>query len=85
MALPWSSWVGTGWTLNAGGVINRQQRGIIDEQMIENFRANQQYVVQIYNAVNSSLGLSDQDAPKYFSLMMRRCSCLEPKSTEVLK
>jgi len=28
------SWVGMGWTLNAGGVLNRQQNGINDEDMI---------------------------------------------------
>jgi hypothetical protein len=30
-----ASWVGTGWSLQAGGVINRQQRGVYDERMIE--------------------------------------------------
>jgi hypothetical protein len=31
------SWVGMGWALNAGGVINRQQRGVQDEKMIDDY------------------------------------------------
>jgi YD repeat-containing protein len=30
-----SSWVGMGWTLNAGGAVNRMQRGIEDEYTID--------------------------------------------------
>lgn len=29
------SWVGMGWTLNAGGMISRQMKGIVDERMID--------------------------------------------------
>ena len=31
------SWVGMGWTLNAGGVLNRKQNGITDEDMIDRY------------------------------------------------
>lgn len=44
------SWVGTGWALNAGGVINRQQKGIIDEKMIDYYSTFAANVTAINNA-----------------------------------
>ena len=43
------SWIGTGWSLNAGGVINREQRGDPDENMIDNYASNQADFNQLLN------------------------------------
>lgn len=58
----YSSWVGTGWTLNAGGVINRQQRGIVDETMIDQYPANEANVRTILNSMYTS-SLEGGDPP----------------------
>ena len=46
----YSSWVGTGWSLNAGGVINRQQRADPDENMIDNYSQNKAIFDQILDS-----------------------------------
>ena len=61
------SWVGMGWTLNAGGVINRQMVGIQDERMIENKDYYQSYIQTILNpsATNSDKETAAQHCSNY--------------------
>lgn len=54
-----ASCVGLGWTLNAGGVINRQPRGVPDEAMIDNYNSYKDDIAKMNDpAVNSDTKLA---------------------------
>lgn len=63
----YSSSVGANWSLNAGGVINRQQRGNPDEQMIDNYAVYKPDFDQILDPAVSD-ATKKSIAQKYYGL-----------------
>lgn len=51
-----SSWVGTGWTLNAGGVMNRRMRGVEDYRMVNSW---DQYADEIQTILDPNVSPAD--------------------------
>lgn len=57
-----ASWVGAGWSLNAGGVITRTVRGTPDECLVSEFSKNEKGSLG-HNGYNNYIFKWDQDSP----------------------